>query len=69
MNLTPYDTGERLEPRPWGATALPDAGKVDFENDESTTQLTIHVEYVDGTHVVHVYQHTDTPVKIILEEA
>ena len=48
MNLTPYDTGEMLEPKLYvtstaGVTASNrgDFGKVDFENDESATVLTM----------------------------
>jgi hypothetical protein len=50
--LTPYDTGARLEPIPWHVQHrnLPKLeesvryGKVDFDNEESTTVLTAHVE-------------------------
>lgn len=49
--LTPYDTGERLEPRPWQVQNrnLPDPdernryGRVDFDDDEAATQVTVHV--------------------------
>jgi hypothetical protein len=58
--LTPYDTGERLEPSAW---VSPDRrrpaederdryGKVDFDNDESATIVVIHVERKDGKHTV-----------------
>lgn len=50
--LTPYDKGDRLEPIPWhvqhrNLPKLEEAvryGKVDFENEESATVLTAHVE-------------------------
>lgn len=69
-NLTPYDTGERLEPKVWwtegidyGPNPVPQAqidarfGKVDFDDDTSTTLATVHTERVDGTYVVVVYSH------------
>jgi hypothetical protein len=43
-DLTPYDTGARLEPKPWGKGVEPEHyGKVDFENDESATVATVHI--------------------------
>lgn len=69
--LTPYDTGERLEPKIW-PTHRDDAdsyGKVDFENDESATELMIYVERDDsGELVVHIYSHRDKPRVEIEEE-
>ncbi len=39
-NLTPYDTGDRLEPQLWPLGEDPDSyGRVDFDNDESATVL------------------------------
>lgn len=59
-NLTPYDTGARLQPQPWSletklarenmtsptARAFEDDryGRVDFDNDESATIVTSYVE-------------------------
>lgn len=44
--LTPYDTGDRLEPHRW--RERPDQpehyGKVDFDDDESATVATVHIE-------------------------
>lgn len=46
--LTPYDTGDRLEPHPWTAAGdqaksnPENYGKVDFDTDEGTTALTVH---------------------------
>lgn len=44
--LTPYDTGDRLEPHRW--RERPDQpehyGKVDFDDDESSTVATVHIE-------------------------
>lgn len=64
--LTPYDTGERLEPHVWvkGEMArsggLPrrvirdDYGRVDFENEEGSTVLTVLVERVADGYVLRV---------------
>ncbi|KSU51573.1 hypothetical protein [Microbacterium enclense] len=43
--LTPYDTGDRLEPQLWPLGEDPDSyGRVDFDNDESATIFTAYVE-------------------------
>ncbi|MFT4284292.1 MAG: hypothetical protein QM598_05600 [Protaetiibacter sp.] len=62
--LTPYDTGARLEPRTWvedvggswvtGSERLRDAfpddfGRVDFDDDEGATIATIYVERGPGS--------------------
>lgn len=45
QNLTPYDTGERLEPEVWTAGEFRDHyGKVDFDTEESSTAVTAWVE-------------------------
>ncbi|QIG59085.1 hypothetical protein SEA_RUBYRALPH_77 [Microbacterium phage RubyRalph] len=79
-DLTPYDTGKRAEPRPWAiptrdqiATAEPidrglledRFGKVDFDDDESSTIVTVWVEHdVLGRPVVHIQeQHPDVTVR------
>lgn len=38
--LTPYDTGERLEPMPWSLETHDRYGLVDFDDDESNTAFT-----------------------------
>lgn len=40
-SLTPYDTGDRLEPQPWRLTDNDHYGYVDFDDDESATVFTI----------------------------
>jgi hypothetical protein len=67
--LTPYDTGARLEPKPWvkdGYTGdeyirpvtPDDYGKVDFDNEEGATKLTVWAEPgEDGLVVLHVCAH------------
>lgn len=56
--LTPYDTGERLEPHPWpivhtepGGSAIDrdHYGYVDLDNDESATVFTIVGKRPDNT--------------------
>lgn len=57
--LNPYDTGERLEPKPWVELDLrdwmvtsldprpadpDDFGRVDFDDDEGATIAVIHME-------------------------
>lgn len=73
--LTPYDTGERLEPSVW---VTPDRrrpeeydrdryGKVDFNDDTDTTIGTVYGERVDGTYVLVIYSHeTNTETRINL---
>ncbi|WP_449279747.1 hypothetical protein [Leucobacter sp. GX0328] len=40
-SLTPYDTGDRLEPQPWHLSDADHYGYVDFDDDESATVFTI----------------------------
>lgn len=43
--LTPYDTGERLEPQLWPVNDDPDRyGRVDFDDDEGATIVSAQVE-------------------------
>ncbi len=70
--LTPYDTGQRAEPKLWQLGRrdvievmfygdAEDIGNVDFTNDEGATVATVHVSRdPDGGHTVHVMPHTDT---------
>lgn len=62
--LTPYDTGERLQPCRWHIQPrnLPDPeerdryGRVDFDNDEGATMVSVHVSKDtdrDG-HTLHI---------------
>lgn len=72
-NLTPYDTGQRAEPKVWSITD-PDAepgsviwgidqdryGKVDFDDEESITLATVWMERNEhGQIVLHIEQHTE----------
>ena len=45
-NLTLFDTGEALQPKPWPVSSMQDDddwGKVDFDNDEKATELTLSI--------------------------
>lgn len=42
--LTPYDTGARAEPKLWPLTEDDNYGRVDFDNDESATLASVHLE-------------------------
>ncbi|MDO5865172.1 MULTISPECIES: hypothetical protein [Paenarthrobacter] len=68
--LTPYDTGERCEPKLWQKSRTEvlaamrdepeDIGNVDFEDEESRTIVTVHVaRNDDGTHTVHIVPFGD----------
>lgn len=69
MSLTPYDQGTRLEPKPWQVQNLnlPDEeeadryGRVDFDNDEGATGLTVYVEYdkLSEESTLHIGNVTD----------
>lgn len=74
QGLTPYDKGTRLEPRTWvtstaGVTRdnADDFGKVDFDNEESSTVATLWIERQDdGSYTLKGY--TNQPLKIEVEE-
>lgn len=70
--LTPYDTGERCEPKLWQpdrdavVAAMRyddergDIGNVDFEDDEGDTIVTVHVSRnEDGSFTVHLIPFVD----------
>lgn len=74
MTLTPYDTGERLSPIPWvqgeakrRGTAKPDDyGKVDFDNDESSTAATLYIEKREGGYTLKGY--TNEPLDVDIDD-
>jgi hypothetical protein len=68
--LTPYDTGVRLEPRLWrpDPTDHDSYGRVDFENDESTTEMTVYVEWVAGVYQLRVDNHTGNPIEVTVSD-
>lgn len=69
MNLTPYDTGEVLEPHRWRPDRedRADFGKVDFDNDESATEFTIQVVLNDPLpesgerYTIRIINHSGDP--------
>ncbi len=61
--LSPYDTGDRCEPKVWipygtavsHAAPVESFGKVDFEDEEGGTVCVVHVERAsDHRHIVQV---------------
>ena len=71
--LTPYDTGERLEPAIWEPEPLignephEDFGKVDFDNEEGRTVLTVWVERTElGGYAMYVLEHGGGELDAIL---
>ncbi|GAB3252264.1 hypothetical protein [Arthrobacter pigmenti] len=72
--LTPYDTGERLEPHPWVSSPEAtdtsregdsgDYGRVDFDDDEAQTVLTAYVERGPDGYVLHLQNHQAVPVTV-----
>lgn len=77
--LTPYDNGTRLEPHVWvrrGDVATPgglprrveenDYGRVDFDDDEGRTVLTLHVERTAEGYTLHV-ENLTAPLRIEVE--
>ena len=64
--LTPYDTGEILEPRVHPGVT----GQVDFENDESSTLITVSARPTSGNDgvTVTIDTHNDDPVTVVINE-
>lgn len=66
--LTPYDTGDKLQPHLWSVnrweTVVENFGKVDFETEEGTTALTVHAarnedrnKGGDASYTLHIVNH------------
>lgn len=82
--LTPYDRGERMQPVFWvtqeGGVWIAgeerprraedaDFGKVDFDDDENASMVTVWVERRDGEVIVHVQPLQDMePTKVEVHE-
>ena len=79
QQLTPYETGARLEPHPWvRGTAAPlmppdlgsdlvsvdDFGRVDFDDESGRTVVTICVERGAAGYVVHLSDLVDDSLAI-----
>lgn len=60
LRPSPYDTGEILEPLVWPTNGRMERfGRVDFENDEGGTDVTVWVERGPDGPFVHVIAHRD----------
>jgi hypothetical protein len=68
--LTPYDTGQRAEPKVWESRHREsdnDYGKVDFNAEDDATIATLYIERdKDGTYAIRGY--TSEPLKIEIKE-
>ncbi|MBT8162636.1 MULTISPECIES: hypothetical protein [Arthrobacter] len=61
---TPYETGERLRPRPWPVGPDESYGKVDFVDGAGKSVLTVDVQRgPDDGYVLHV-GHLAAPVRV-----
>ncbi len=55
---TPYDTGDHLEPQVWPIDGDPDRyGRVDLDDDEGATILTLRARRAAGVTVLEVEDH------------
>ena len=75
--LSPYDTGARLEPHVWvrDDTASPgglprratesDYGRVDFDADDGTTILTLSIERAANGYQLHIDSHSDDYLHVV----
>lgn len=78
--LTPYDNGTVAEPKPWQRDnralyaaidegRYDDIGKVDFDNEESATVLTVRVTRAqDGHYCLHLNSFTDESIELVLSD-
>lgn len=64
--LTPYDTGEILEPKVHGGTT----GQVDFDNDESSTMITVSARPTSGQDgvTVTIDPHGDDKITVVVND-
>ncbi|HRL80917.1 MAG TPA: hypothetical protein PLK46_11375 [Propioniciclava sp.] len=58
-DLTPYDTGDRLEPQLWPTGEADTFGRVDFDDDESRTVATAYIAREGSAYVLHVVNPSD----------
>lgn len=66
QSQSPHDTGARLEPQLWPPNDDPDRyGRVDFDDDEGATVISIHVEPLpSGEYALCVTRVSDVPLAI-----
>lgn len=57
--LTPYDTGDRLEPQLWPTGEADTFGRVDFDDDEARTVATAYIAREGTAYVLHVVNPAD----------
>lgn len=63
--LTSYDTGARLEPHAWAPSVPDEYGRVDFDNDDSATVVTVWIDRDDaGGYRLHLQADPDLPLQI-----
>jgi len=65
-SLTPYDTGEILEPKVHSGTT----GQVDFDNDESSTLITVSARPTAGQDgmTVTIDSHGDDKITVVVND-
>jgi hypothetical protein len=69
MDLTPYDTGKRAEPKVWEARhreSDEDYGKVDFNAEDDYTIATLHIRK-DGDDGYILGGYTNEPLRIDID--
>lgn len=69
MTLTPYDTGERAEPKVWTKGHIEndgDYGKVDFDDDAGGTVATLYIEKGEDGYALKGY--TNEPLTIDVDD-
>lgn len=74
--ITPYDTGERLEPKAWhvqprnppSEEEAERYGRVDFDDDEGRTVLTAYVERTPIGYAVRI-ENAAEPVTVTIAAA
>lgn len=57
-NVNAYDSGERLEPKPW-PTGADDYGKVDFTDEFGETVFTGWMQKTEAGYILRVDEHQD----------
>lgn len=78
QNASPYDQGSKLEPKPWVKDGIAgieeprpaenaDYGRVDFDNEEGATELTVWAVPTEDGIVLRVQSVGDTPITIETE--
>lgn len=61
---TPYETGQRLRPRPWPVGPWESYGKVDFDDGEGKAALTLYVQRGPAEEYVLHVENLAAPLRI-----